>query len=109
MSNFKEGEGTVMISPAPFTCGDIKAGEQYLIVVLAGTDVVEVSRADATGTVTSDSRYEMHLYLHGDGTITLLSKSRVFMTRYVEHWDVIIKDSDGMTVKMLPNVSIIHG
>lgn len=103
---YKEGEGCWIVDVDPFTCTDIKVDGQYEVIVLAGGDIIDRSRASVGGTVSSTGDEEYHLYMHDGETVSLLSRSRIFLTHYPhnEDFDVIIKQLDGKTVKMLPNV-----
>ena len=104
--NCKEGEGSWIIDVDPFTCTDIKVDGSYEVLVLIAGDVVDRSRASVGGAVSSDGDSDYHLFLHDGETVSLLSRSRIFLTWYPqnEDFDVIIKQLDGKTVKMLPNV-----
>lgn len=107
MSNYKEGEGCWMVDVDPFTSTEIIPGEKYEVIVLVGGDVVDRTMADASLSLSdAESTNEYFLYCHDGETVSLLSRSRIFLTHYPqkEDWDVIIKELDGKTVKMLPNV-----
>lgn len=107
--SYKEGEGVFLIDPDPFTTSAISVGERYRVIVLANGQVQEDSWVNASHSVASDDN-EMHLYIHADKeTVTLFSKSRLFMTWYPENWDLIIKSEDGRTCVMVPNIEVKRG
>jgi hypothetical protein len=111
MSKFKDGEGVVVIEPTPFTCTALKSGNVYSVLVLGGGDVIERTnvKAGRIKEFNANPSDEMFLYMHDGETVSLFSKSRIFMTNYVTDFDVIIKELDGTTLKMLSNVEVKRG
>lgn len=107
----KQGEGVVVLEPHPFTCVTITPGETYTVVVLGGGDVIERTnvKAGKMHDYNSNASDDMFLYTHDGETVSLFSRSRIFMTNYVEDFDVIIKTLEGKTIKMLSNVEVKRG
>lgn len=110
MSNCKEGEGSFIINVAPFTEFNLKPDTRYRVIVLVGGQVVDDSGALCTAMRHDDSEDYTLMRLDAE-TVTLISRSRIFLTYYPhnEDFDVIIKDFDGKTFKMLPNVEFTRG
>lgn len=106
MSNYKEGEGVVTIAPAPFTSYHLKLDETYLVVVLAGTDVIESSRVKVVLPGSAILPEEMVIYTYPNNWFRLSSRSRLFFNNYSEFHDVLIKDLDGRTLAVLTNVEV---
>lgn len=109
MSNYKEGEGSVKVDSFPFTSYDIKPDQQYIVLVLAGNDVVIQDRAKASRTGhPPDAKEEFMLHCLDGETVMFHHLDSLFMTHYEEHFDVIIKDLESRTIKMLPNVTVLR-
>ncbi len=109
----KEGEGVFIITPKSFATSNIVDGGRYRVIVLANGQVQEDSWVDASLSATKfiqDNDLEMHLHIHDDKeTVTLFSRSRLFMTWYPDNWDLIIKSEDGRTGVMVPNIEVVRG
>ena len=111
MSKFKEGEGVVVLEPNPFTCVAITPGETYTVLVLGGGNVLERTnvKAGKMSDYNTSADDDMFLYTHDGETVSLFSRSRIFMSNYAEDFDVIIKTLEGKTIKMLSNVEVKRG